>query len=109
MNSARRHRVVDWELKNEEKREALEENNAEFRVREEEEEEEEELIEFEDQTVSGNKEVVNESYELIELGKREENEGDWDKEIAKTKKKKQNNKLEDDHFCKYVSNIRNYT
>ena len=49
LNSARRHRVVDWELREEEKREALEESkNAEFRVREEEEEEEEELIEFED-------------------------------------------------------------
>ena len=51
-------------------------------MREEEEEEAEELIEFEDQTVYGNEEGVNESYKLIGLGKREEDEGDWDKEIA---------------------------
>ena len=44
-------------------------------MREEEEEEEEDLIEFEDQTVSGNEEGVNESNELIGLGKREEDEG----------------------------------
>ena len=43
---------------------------------EEEEEEEKELIEFEDQTVSGNEEGVNENYELIGLGKREEDEED---------------------------------
>ena len=45
LNSARRHRVVHWELREEEKREALGESNTEFRVREE---EEEDLIEFED-------------------------------------------------------------
>ena len=65
LSSARRHRVADWELREEEERKALEESNAEFRVRDEEEEKEEELIEFEDQTVSGNEEGVNENYELI--------------------------------------------
>ena len=82
MNSARRHRVVDWELSEEKEREALEESNAEFRVREEEKEEEEDLIEFEYQTVSGNEEEVEENYELIGFGNSEEDEGDWDKEIA---------------------------
>ena len=51
-------------------------------MREEEEEEEEQLIEFENQTVSGNEEGVNQNYELIGLGNRKEDEGHWDKEIA---------------------------
>ena len=38
LNSSRRHRVVDWELREDEEREALEESTAEFRVREEEKE-----------------------------------------------------------------------
>ena len=71
LNSARRHQVVDWELREEEKRERLEERNAELR---EEEEEETEEFEFEDQTESENEEGVDESHELIG----EEDEEDWD-------------------------------
>ena len=66
MGSVRRHRVVDWELEVEEKREELEERNAEFR----------EELEFEDQTESENEEGWTKSYEWIG----EEDEEDWDEE-----------------------------
>ena len=78
LDSVRRHRVVDWELEVEEKREELEERNAEFR------EEFEFELEFEDQTESENEEGWTKSYDLIG----DEDEEDWDSEnkINKTKK-----------------------
>ena len=72
LNSIRKHRVVDWELEAEKKREELEERNAKFR------EEFEFELEFEGQTESENEEGwTKKSYELIgEEG--EEDEEDWD-------------------------------
>ena len=59
LDSVKRHHVVDWELEVEEKREELEERNAEFR------EEFEFELEFEDQTESENEEGWTKSYEWI--------------------------------------------
>ena len=66
LDSVRRHRVVDLELEVEEKREELEERNAEFR----------EELEFEDQTKSENEEGWTKIYGWIG----EEDEEDWDEE-----------------------------